>query len=335
MKEHRFHTVMTVILLPVAVFSLYGAYAWQIRVAPGQLAARGALLLFLLAGALFYRWRNLPKAVNLIMMTFWAILVTNLYLLPMHILARRDVGWSDALLARMDAAVGLEVPDVLRLMERMPAVAQVLGIAYNLLIFMVMLAVMVPPMCGRMDKAKEYAIACLTAAFISMPVFAVFQAIGPSSIYGHPLCPAQESAARVLLALRSDAPFEIDLTNHEGLIYFPSFHTILAILTAVALWPFRYTRWPSAIIALLIVLSTVTAGGHYISDILSGLVVTGLSLAAARGYLRAEQGKIRGAWRRQRPAHPVAFPDGSRAPESITAQDNLAACCENSSVVAD
>src|SRR5262249_11221107 len=147
------------LLLPVALFSVYGAYAWQVTVAPGQLVTRGALLALLLAGAAFYRWRRLEKGVNLLMMTFWGGLITNLYLLPEYILARRPVAWSDALLARMDAALGVEVPDVLHVMRAWPAAARVLEFAYGLLIFLVMLAVMVPPMCGRMDKAKEYALA--------------------------------------------------------------------------------------------------------------------------------------------------------------------------------
>jgi membrane-associated phospholipid phosphatase len=298
MKEGRFHAVMTAIVLPVAVFSVCGAYAWQITVAPGQVVARAALLLALLAGAAFYRWRRLEKAVNLILMTFWGILVTNLYLVPEHLAARRSVGWGDALLARADAALGIEVPDVLRLVETFPAVGRALAIAYALLIFLIMLAIMVPPMCGRMDKAKEYAIACLFAAAVSIPLLLVFQAIGPWSVYSYPASPEQEGAARTLLALKSDAPFLLDLDNHAGLICFPSFHTILAVLAASALWGVRYLRWPAAILAALIVVSTVTTGWHYVVDVLGGLVVAAASLAVAQGYLRLEQTESWAFWKR-------------------------------------
>jgi len=301
MRGHRFfHALMAAIILPVALFSLCGAHAWQVAVAPGQLAARGALLALLLAGAAFYRWRRLEKAVNLIMMTFWGVVVTNLYLLPEHLAARRDVAYGDGLLARMDAALGVEVPDVLRLMDAVPAVARLLAVAYGLLIVLVMLAVMVPPMCGRMDKAKEYAVACLFAAAVSIPFLAVFRAVGPWSVYGYPPSPEQEGTMRTLLALKSGAPFVLDLGNHDGLICFPSFHAALAVLAAAALWPVRYLRWPATVLAALIVVSTVTTGWHYVSDVLGGLLLSTASLAVARGYLRLERAENWAFWKRGR-----------------------------------
>jgi membrane-associated phospholipid phosphatase len=298
MKEYRFHALMTAFVVPVAIFSLYGAFAWHISVAPGQLIARAALLVVLLAGAAFYRWRGLQRAVNLIMMTFWGVLISNLYLVPEHLAVRSSAPLCDDVLARMDAALGVEVPDVLRLTQTLPAVARVLAFAYGLLIFLLMLATMVPPMCGRMDKAKEYAVASLFAGAVAIPLLAVFPAAGPWSYYGYAPSAEQEGALRTLMTLRSGTPFLLDLGNQDGLICFPSFHTILALLTAVALWPVRYLRWPAAAVAGLVVLSTMTTGWHYFSDVLGGLVLTAVSLAVARAYLRLERAESWAFWKR-------------------------------------
>lgn len=316
MKEYRFHAVMTVIVLLLSGFSLYGAYAWQITVAPGQLVARGVLLLVLLAGAAFYKWRCLPRAVNLIMMTFWGVLVTNLYLIPEHIAARSHVEGNDALLARIDAALGIEVPDVLRLVEAVPVVGQILNVAYAMLIFMVMLAVIVPPMCNRMDKAKEYTIAALAAAVICIPLLAVFQAVGPWSVYHFDPSTDQVGYVRTMETLKSGVPFVLDLGNHDGLITFPSFHAVLAVLTGVALWPIRYLRWPSTALSVLIVLSTVSTGWHYITDVLGGLVIAAIALAVARGYLRLERAESWAFWRRTKPTELPASARGNKAPEA-------------------
>jgi membrane-associated phospholipid phosphatase len=302
MKEYRFHALMTAIVLLVGAFCLYGAYAWEVTVAPGQLISRAVLLLVLLAGAAFYRWRRLEKPVNLILMAFWGVLVSNLYLIPEHIAARGNVAASDVLLVRVDAALGVEVPDVLRLMEAWPAVAGVLSFAYGMLIFMVVLAVMVPPMCGRMDKAKEYAIACAAAAALAIPLFAVFQAVGPWAVYGYAPSPDQAGYVRTFEALKSGAPFVIDLGNQDGLITFPSFHAVLAVLTAVALWPIRYLRWPSTVLSALIVISTVSTGWHYVSDVLGGLLIAAAALAVARGYLRLERAPSWVFWKRAKAA---------------------------------
>jgi membrane-associated phospholipid phosphatase len=153
-------------------------------------------------------------------------------------------------------------------------------------------------MCGRMDKAKEYAIACLVAAALSIPLFAVFQAVGPWSVYNYAPSREQAGYVRTAEALKSGAPFVLDLGNQDGLITFPSFHTVLAVLTAVALWPIRYLRWPSTVLSVLIVLSTVSTGWHYVSDVLGGLLVAAVALAVARGYLRLERAESWAFWKR-------------------------------------
>src|SRR5215468_5007225 len=122
MKEFRFHALMTTVVVLIGLFSIYGAYTWDIAIAPGQLILRAGLLVLLLAGAAFYRWRGLQRPVNLVMMAFWGVFISNLYLVPEHLAARRGAPWGDALLARVDSAIGVEVPDVLRLMEGLPGV---------------------------------------------------------------------------------------------------------------------------------------------------------------------------------------------------------------------
>src|SRR5262249_55436 len=74
----------------------------------------------------------------------------------------------------------------------------------------------------------------------------------------------------------------------------------LAVLAAAALWPVRYLRWPAAVLAALIVVSTVTTGWHYVSDVLGGLALAALSLAVARGYLRLARVGSWGFWKRGR-----------------------------------
>ena len=80
---------------------------------------------------------------------------------------------------------------------------------------------------------------------------------------------------RVFAALKVEEVFVMDLSYVNGLLCFPSFHTILAILAAVALWSIPYARWLSSLWAGLIVVSTVTTGWHYVIDVVAGLVISG------------------------------------------------------------
>jgi hypothetical protein len=83
----------------------------------------------LLAGAAFYGWRREERLSNLFMMVFWGLLLGSLQLFPVFIAAQQDVGLNDALLAGVDAALGIEVPAVKSLVEQLPALGRFLEIA--------------------------------------------------------------------------------------------------------------------------------------------------------------------------------------------------------------
>jgi membrane-associated phospholipid phosphatase len=280
---------MAVFALAAVAFSAYALRVNRITVPLLDLAPKVALLAALLAGAAFYRWRGEEKALNLIMTTFWAVLLGFLYVFPMYSAARQPAGWSDAALARVDAALGVEVPDVLRVVGQYPAVDRLMRIAYDTLLLLMSLAVMVPPLCGDMRKSKEYVLGGFFAAAISVPVFAHCPALGPWVHYQFPPSPEQERCMKALVALKGDGWFVLHCREAEGLIACPSFHTILAILAALALRSVPYLRWPAAALASLIVVSTVTTGWHYVSDVLAGVLVAAASVAAARAYLALER----------------------------------------------
>lgn len=283
-----FHWTMLGLALVFLFGSVLGLYLTRTTVPFVQIVSRLPLLVALLAGAAFYRWRRLPKAVNLIMMTTWAFVFGLLHIVPMFIAARRQVPLCDDLLARLDAALGVEVPAVLQALEGYANVRHALEFSYNTLLILVTLAVMIPPMCDQMRAAKEFAIGGVLAALICLPLFGAFQAAGPWVFHGYTPATDQANYMREFAAIKSQEWYVIDLSYSDGLICFPSFHTILAVLAAAALWPIRYVRWPAAVLATLIVISTVTTGTHYTIDTVAGLLVAGLVRLLARGYTRLE-----------------------------------------------
>ena len=108
---------------------------------------------------------------------------------------------------------------------------------------------------------------------------------GPSCHYGYTATPEQDKVTQVITALKRADTFGLNLWDTEGIISFPSFHTVLALLAAFALWPVPYARWPAALLAGLIVLST---GWHYLTDVVAGFLVAAASCALAKGYSRLE-----------------------------------------------
>jgi membrane-associated phospholipid phosphatase len=66
----------------------------------------------------------------------------------------------------------------------------------------------------------------------------------------------------------------IDLSALQGVVSFPSFHTVLGVITIYAL---RDTRWLMILVLLLngtMLVSTLPVGGHHLTDVLAGAGLT-------------------------------------------------------------
>jgi membrane-associated phospholipid phosphatase len=279
---------MTALALVYLGLSLVGARLARIAVSPEELASRAGSWCLLLVGFAFFRWRKFDRVANFQVIAFWSLVFSNLYLIPVHIVARFPTDFHDRLLARADRALGLEVPEVLAFMKDYPRLNQFLDGCYHLLLPLIVLAIVLPPLCGHMRRAKEYIVAGSVAVLITLPLFAVFQAEGPWSRYGYPPRPDQQKYIATLSYLKTDQWFDLHLEQTEGLITFPSFHAVLAVLAAFALRPIRCVRWPAAVLAGLIVVSTVTTGWHYVADVVAGVLIAAAACAAAKGFTRLE-----------------------------------------------
>ncbi|REK19538.1 MAG: phosphatase PAP2 family protein [Planctomycetota bacterium] len=287
--EGRFHCLMAAAACATLLISLAGWHFCKLTISLRQAAPMLVVLAVLLGVAGQYRWRGERRLFQVVMMVFWIILVTNMHFFPMYMAARTDVPISDALFARADRAIGIEVPNVRAALAPYPWLSRAMLQIYMTLIPLMTLAAVLPPLMNRMDKAKEFLIGCIVAASISLPIFACLQAVGPWQYYDFaPAIPSLGGKAAMMAELKTDQVFMIDVTNRDGLIEFPSFHVVLTVLAAAALWPFRWLRWPTVAWATLIVISTITTGIHYSIDVVGGLLVAGVALAAARAYSRWE-----------------------------------------------
>jgi len=73
--------------------------------------------------------------------------------------------------------------------------------------------------------------------------------------------------------LRSRNIRELAFTSAQGLVSMPSLHAILALCFAYSLRHVRFVFPIGITLNFLMVISTPTRGGHYLSDVLSGLVI--------------------------------------------------------------
>lgn len=293
-SDDLFHMTVAACTAVTLMISLLGYLFCNLKLSLSQATPLGLMMILLLVVAAQYRWRKEYSCFSVVIMSFWLIGVTNFHYFPMYMAAGRDVPMSDAALAAMDRAIGVEVPTVLEMLKPYPALNAIMLSVYKSLIPLMTLAIILPPLLRRTERAKEFVLGCVVAAAISMPIFACFQAVGPWHYYDfEPVIPSLAGKEAMLATLKTKAEFVIDVSNRDGLITFPSFHVILTVLAAVALWPFRYLRWFTTLWAALIVVSTVTTGIHYTIDVLGGLGVAYVSWRCARAYLQWLQSRAK------------------------------------------
>ena len=208
---------------------------------------------------------------------FWALLFNTLLFYPVAVAARLGAIYplQDLHLIQVDHSLNINV-----LSFEAWAATHWLGLvvnkSYPMLFPLMKISILLPVLTGRIKYAQDFLTANLIAFAIGLPMFALVPAIGPW--YGFHLDARADEAAcqAALLLLRSPGPYIF--SPPAGVICFPSFHVVWAILCTQALWGFRWLRIPVGILSGMIIISTLTTGVHYFCDVLAGILVAAISI---------------------------------------------------------
>jgi membrane-associated phospholipid phosphatase len=88
-------------------------------------------------------------------------------------------------------------------------------------------------------------------------------------------------------AVRDQATFVLSVAKAQGILTFPSLHTAVAILCAAFAASHVWLRYPILVLNVLMVVSTLTHGGHYVIDVIAGMVLALLALLAVGAIRRS------------------------------------------------
>jgi hypothetical protein len=212
----------------------------------------------------------------------WALLLAAILPFPVLIAARLRMPLQDSFFGRIDQLLGVSVPGIMTWTAH-HWFGAVINSSYPLLQPLLAVAALAPALAGKVKNAREFLLANLLAFAIGVPAFALLPAIGPWYYYHLSPNSAQAYCWSQLQLLRIPGNFVFQ-SQAVGVVCFPSFHVIWAILSAAALWGFRPIRIPVALLSAMIIASTLTTGWHYFSDVLGGIAVAAISIAIARVY---------------------------------------------------
>jgi membrane-associated phospholipid phosphatase len=248
-----------------------GGMAQMLQVWPG--------FLIMAAGLYYCGWRPLPKLIDSSELAIWGVLLTGLLARLIQIAGRSSRPLKDQALAAIDGRVHFRTACIVHLFARLHPLGAALSIAYDLLPLLVIAAILLPPFCGHVNASRRYILSIVLAAIFTAALFALWPAAGPWTAQSFTPTNDQAAVTAYLILLKSHALVVADM-NNGGIVSFPSFHVVLAILSAFALSSIRSLRAPVWGLAVLICISTVSTGWHYGIDVFGGVIVAIISISA-------------------------------------------------------
>jgi len=268
--------------IAILIFSIAGCKLTSVRVPDATAMAIGTVVV--LAGVLplplYLQEKGKLYWRDSVLTIFWALFLYGILHYPVPVAARlgMSIGLQDSLFAHLDQSIGVSVPGITAWASN-HWLGRLSNWSYPLLGKMLAVAILLPIAAGKLRSTQQFLTANLLAFAVGLPLFALLPAVGPW--YGLHLAPGpgQAECEAALLLLRKPGPYVFE---PAGVICFPSFHVIWAILFGQALWGLRLLRIPVAVLSGLIIFSTVTTGWHYFVDVLGGIVVAAVAIAGSR-----------------------------------------------------
>jgi membrane-associated phospholipid phosphatase len=193
----------------------------------------------------------------------------------------------DAQFARADAAVGFDWMAVLTLSDRYYAVGRLLRAIYFTSLFQIIAVFLILAATRQTERLAGFLTLFTATGLATIVLSCVFPAAG-AFVYHNPPEALRDAVGydaglwhlHHFEALRSGAMRVINPAAVEGLVTFPSFHAALAAITAWAFWQTRFVAYPTLALNIAVTLTAIPVGGHYFVDIVAGLAIAAISIAA-------------------------------------------------------
>jgi membrane-associated phospholipid phosphatase len=282
LRNRGFHLQMACAATGIVILEIAGCTLTSIRVPNAAFIPFGLMIVFAIVQLIPLYWHTKGKREmrDAALVILWALLIWAILPFETDVAARLAMSTSlqDANLARIDGLFGLSVPSIVRWTSG-HWVGTLINRCYKLLVPFLWVAFLLPSLTGKVKKAQEFLLANVVACVLGDLIFAFLPAVGPWYGYHLPPGPGQAECQADLFELRTPGLY---VHHPSGVVCFPSFHVFWAILCAQTLWYFKPLRIPSAILCGLIVLSTMTTGWHYFSDVLGGALTAALAIFAAQ-----------------------------------------------------
>ncbi|GLS33689.1 PAP2 superfamily protein [Mesorhizobium albiziae] len=284
----RFHPAERTIMLATAALAVACfvlAYLKDVGIEPWTFTATGIFAVVAIALGQFYRIvrdgeRIALTAIAIGLFAPWTFVgwTYNILLLP------RYAAPIDPILVQADALFGYSWPAICAWIAQYPQISELLRQVYNLTLVQLLFTFMFLGFALDRPRLHAAAMAMVLASLMTIFCWGMFPSNGASAYWT--LDPAIDRIVRPVVDSSYGAELNRQLVEGvrsvsdvkaTGLIGFPSFHTVMALMTLVAAWPYRIARLVLIVVNAALFPAILIHGGHNLMDVFGGVAVTLIS----------------------------------------------------------
>ena len=212
-------------------------------------------------------------------------------------LATTGFPYRDDALNAADVWMGLDWRTYLHFVNDRPLLSGLIDFAYRTMLLQFGILVVSLVAASQLPRLQQYALATALALSMTLVIFA-FAPAGGTYAFLHI---AQSEFSNLAPVTTADQLIHIDalrtgqqklINGMEGLITFPSFHTVWAILFMWGFYPVKQLRYSAIVLNLLVIASTPIEGAHYFVDLAGGAIVAAVAIYGAVRFTRSSGASI-------------------------------------------
>lgn len=260
----------------------------------------GFAALMLAIGHIYRRWRD-SERIALVANVLGLFVAYSLFGALLNIvLLPRPGDPVDATLVRFDAWLGYSWPELCAWMANYPDFNGVVRAVYKLTFVQLLIAFIVLGVMAERRRLHTAALATVMASLVTIGLWSFFPSGGAASFWtldaevNRIVRPIVNSAyGAELNRLFREGVSDLSALGITGLIGFPSFHTVMALVSLLAIWPYRLLRVVALVPTALLGPGILVHGGHNLADMLAGIAITAAAWPAAAFVIAAQERKAR------------------------------------------
>lgn len=182
----------------------------------------------------------------------------------------------DSVLVKWDQSLGFSTSALMQWTAMHPIIKRILEAAYEFLDIEMLLVPLILGLFKNRQTVNRFFVTLLVAFFIGTTIYYFFPTMSPVAMFNNPyFLPGEHTTYQKYFQIHH---YLAVTSGAGGMIAFPSFHVAWSIILSYALRNKKWIFIPISLINVIVILSTLFLGWHYLIDVFGGIGVATISI---------------------------------------------------------